>query len=98
MDGEKKRRGAGKGGERVENEGRGWCGASDIIAEAAVATCLSRIFEMGTECEHGASVMPLYSSCLRLEHGACLIFAFLVTLGIEATARRKFYFTADDSQ
>lgn len=26
-------------------------GASDIIAEAAVATCLSRIFEMGTECE-----------------------------------------------
>lgn len=73
-------------------------GASDIIAEAAVATCLSRIFEMGTECEHGASVTPLYSSCLRLEHGACLIFAFLVTLGIEATARRKFYFTADDSQ
>lgn len=34
-------------------------GAFDIIAEAAVATCLSRIFEMGTECEHGdASVTP----------------------------------------
>lgn len=38
-----------KGGERVENEDGS--GASDIIAEAAVATCLSRIFEMGTECE-----------------------------------------------
>lgn len=63
MDGGKERR-AGKkgvrrgGGSRKRWEGKEWkmrdedgSGASDIIAEAAVATCLSRIFEMGTECE-----------------------------------------------
>lgn len=56
--GEKGRRGAGKGGERGRKMRDEDGGASDIIAQAAVATCLSRIFEMGTECEHGASVTP----------------------------------------
>lgn len=43
---------------RVEYEGRGGRGAAafDSMPEAAVCTCLSRIFEMGTECEHGAIV------------------------------------------
>lgn len=71
MDGEKReegRAGWGKGvrrGEEEQEKGeKEWKmrdedgGASDIIAQAAVATCLSRIFEMGTECEHGASVTP----------------------------------------
>lgn len=58
MDGGKERRAGKKGGGRKRWEGKEWkmrdedgSGASDIIAEAAVATCLSRIFEMGTECE-----------------------------------------------
>lgn len=50
--------------------------ASDTILEAVVDVSLSRIFEMGTECEHGVLVRRAYSSCLRPEYGVFHIHVF----------------------
>lgn len=44
---------------KMRNEGDD-SAASDTILEAVVDVSLSRIFEMGTECEHGAGAMRVF--------------------------------------